>query len=113
MNDLAAFILFCMSIVTFAFATLWVREMGKRKRIENYLRGVAAAQGLTGPELSGDVPFLLPGKHRMENPRMEQLESQMDQMAQQMDRLVESQEFLSRVLADRDRLPDPRLRTPH
>lgn len=99
-------------IVWAAFATgMWIHNSRIRRRLQDRLWGMAAAQGVH-PERFTDDALLV---HRnVGDGRVHELEAQVDQMAQQIDRIVESQEFLSRVLTDRiDQIPDSRLRTPH
>lgn len=105
-------VLMLMALLWAAFATgMWIHNSRIRRRLQDRLWGMAAAQGVHPASFTDDAPIV----HRnVGDGRVQQLESQVDQMAQQIDRIVESQEFLSRVLTDRiDQIPDPRMRTPH
>lgn len=110
MRDEVALML--VTLMWAAFATgMWFHNWRIRRRLQDRLWGMAAAQGVHPASFTDDAPLV---HHNGGDGRVQQLESQVDQMAQQIDRLVESQEFLSRVLTDRiDQIPDSRLRTPH
>lgn len=94
---------------------LWIRAALARKRIENRLWGMAAAQGLPVGAMAEDAMLrAMPQRTTTDQARIEQVESQIDQVMHQLDRLAESQEFLSRMMTDRvGRLPEARMNTPH
>lgn len=101
-----------MMLATGFCSLMWARNASLRRKAEKRLWMVVTQYGLPAELLNDETTFLaLPPQA---SPRMEQLEGQVDQIAQQLERLNESQDFLSRMLTERNpRLPEGRINTPH
>lgn len=79
---------------------LYARARGRIRGLEQALDSLRPAARVV-EDTTGEV-------------RLAQLENQVDLIASHLERLTESQDFLSRVLTSKlDRLPEPRMDTPH
>ncbi len=111
-SDLLAFLMFLTAITT---SGLLVRSLFVRRRLERKLWTVVAQYGIPVTAVRSDLgPGAQDEVAAPALPRIEQVEGRLDQLADQLERLAESQDFISRILADRlDGSSDSSMRTPH